>query len=192
MSNYGRNFEFRASPHRNQRAGRYVLDEGSNLPIGVPVVVPALATEDSMKRLPVELATGATDIPKAGLGGILVYEHAPDWAAGYDTGGFTTFSDIDYAPDGKSVQVVYGDDVKVAYRNTFASDFYTRSNYPKARIMVAGVGPTNTVSVGDFLTPGVGTDADGYWAVTVNVAEAWLTVLSVNGSTGEVEAQLNF
>jgi hypothetical protein len=185
--NYGRNFEFRASPHRNQRAGRYYLDDTPR-PIGAPVVVPSGATADFMGRLPLELATGATDKPVNGLGGILVYEHAPVAFAGSDPA-ITTASDIDLAPAGKSCQLVSGDDVKVAFKNTAEGDFFIRADYPKARVMVddvAGLAP------GDFLTPGAGTDSGGYWEVTTEAAEAWLIVLTVNDSTGEVEAQVNF
>jgi len=59
-------------------------------------------------------------------------------------------------------------------------------------VMVAGVAATSTVEVGEFLTPGVGTDDDGYWAVTTDPTEAWLVVTHVDGSTGLCEAILNF
>jgi hypothetical protein len=58
--------------------------------------------------------------------------------------------------------------------------------------MVAGVAATSTVEVGEYLTVGVGTDDDGYWAVTTDADEAWLVVTHVDGSTGLCEAILNF
>lgn len=186
MSNYGRNFEFRASPHRNQRAARYVLE--TQLPIGVPVVVTGDA--DAQGRLPVDLAPSGSAIPTAGQGGIVVYEHAPVAFSGYDTA-ITTYSDIDFAPANQSVQVVYGDDVKVAFTNTETSTFYTRTNYPKARVMVDGIG-ASSLAVGDLLMPGDGNDTDGYWTFTSDPTKGWLTVTFVDASTGEVEAQLNF
>jgi len=95
-------------------------------------------------------------------------------------------------PAGEAVQVVNGEDVKVAFKNTTATSFLTRSNYPTARVMVAGLGATPTVAVGDYLTPGTGNNTAGYWAETATEANAWLVVTAVNASTGEVEARLNF
>jgi hypothetical protein len=58
--------------------------------------------------------------------------------------------------------------------------------------MVAGLGATPTVAVGDYLTPGTGNGTAGYWAETATEANAWLIVTAVNASTGEVEARVNF
>lgn len=188
---YGRNFYFLATPKGAQRQGRYFLDESVNRPIGVPVTLSG--DEDAVGRLGVELAVAANASdklkPAPGTGGILVYEHiqfrdVDPWTV--------TYSDFDYAPAGAAVQVVKGPDVKVGLVNTTADTFLTRTGYPAPRVMVAGVAATSTVEVGEYLTPGVGNDDDGYWAVTTDADEAWLVVTQVDGSTGLCEAILNF
>lgn len=189
MSTYGRNFEFRVPPVHGQRGGRYTAPADADLPLGVPVVVADGATPDSMGSLPVELATGA-QAPKKGLAGILLYEHAPAAFAGTDPL-LTTYSDIDKAPRGKQVQVISGDMVKLVLRNTEDRTFLTVRDY-EGRVMVAGLGATPTLAVGDFLTPGTGDDDAGYWAETANEAEAWLVVESVDATRGEVECRLAF
>jgi hypothetical protein len=184
---YGRNFSFRVTPKSGNRAGRYFLDGSTDLPIGAPVVLSG--DTDAVGRLGVELAVGAQAKPLPGKGGVLVYEHIQH--IGQDPY-LSTYSDFDTVPAGEAVQVVNGEDVKVAYKNTTATSFLTRSNYPTARVMVAGLGATPTVAVGDMLTPGTGNNSAGYWAETATAANAWLVVTAVNASTGEVEARLNF
>lgn len=182
-----RNFSFRVPPKSVNRAGRYFLDSATDLPIGVPVVLSG--DDDGAGRLGVELATGAQAKPLPGKGGVLVYEHIQH--IGKDPY-LSTYSDFDVAPAGQAVQVVNGEYVKLGFKNTTATSFLTRSNYPTARVMVAGLGATSSVAVGEMLTPGVGNDEDGYWAETATAANAWLVVTAVNASTGEVEARLNF
>jgi hypothetical protein len=183
---YGRNFEFRVTPRQGERAGRYYLDDTAQ-PIGAPVVLSG--DTDDLGRLGVELATGAQAKPAPGTGGILVFEHIQ--FTGVDPAE-NTYSDFDTAPAGKAVQVVNGTTVKVAFKNTEDTGFLVRTGYPAARTMVDEVGATVGVEVGDFLTPGVGNDTDGYWAKTETAANAWLIVTAVNTTTGEVEARLNF
>ena len=192
MSSYGRNFEFRVPPTGGDRSGRYHLAEGSDVPIGAPVVVDTSDSESATYgSAPVDLATGDQAIPKAGLGGVLVYEHGPAAFAGSDAA-LTTYSDMDTAPDGKLVQVVSGKDVKVVLRNTDAETFLNTRSYT-GRTMVAGVGiATPTVVVGDGLTPGDGNDTDGYWAETATAANQWLIVTKVDNDRKEIEARLNF
>lgn len=184
---YGRNFEFRVTPKSGERAGRYFLDTATAVPIGAPVVLSGEV--DSGGRLGVELASQASNKPAPGTGGILVFEHIQ--FIGVDPAA-NTYSDFDTAPALAGVQVISGSSVKVGLKNTTDTNFLTREGYPAARVMVDGVGATTTVEVGDFLTPGVGDDTDGYWEATATAAEAWLIVTAVNGSTGEVEARLNF
>lgn len=190
MSNYGRNFEFRVPPHGGQRSGRYYLAGTTDIPIGAPVSYDSGQDEDSMGLLPVSLETGATATPKPGMGGIVVYEHAPAAYAGNDPF-LTTYSDIDTVPHGKAVQVVSGVDVKVVLRNTDDSTFLNTRDY-EGRIMVAGLGATLTVEVGEYLTPGTGNDNAGYWAVNATAANAWLVVTKVDNDRGEVEARFVF
>jgi hypothetical protein len=56
--------------------------------------------------------------------------------------------------------------------------------------MVAGLGATPTLQVGDYLTPGTGNDSAGYWAETASAANAWLVVTLVDSARQEVEAEL--
>lgn len=193
MSTYGRNFEFRVPPVHGERGGRYYLPStaGADLPIGVPVRVADGATPSVAftGALPVALATGA-QAPKVGLSGIILYEHAPAAYAGFDPA-LTTYSDIDKAPRGKLVQVIAGGRVKVCLRNTEDRTFLQSRTY-EGRVMVAGLGATPTLAVGDLLTPGTGNDDAGYWAETAVLANAWLIVENVDNARGEVECRFNF
>ena len=117
MSTYGRNFEFRVAPKSVNRSGRYYLAGTDDVAIGAPVIVDDPATENDLGLVPVVLATGATNKPIPGQGGILVYEYGPAAFAGDDPW-LTTYSDKDVAPAGSAVQVVNGDYVKVVLRNT--------------------------------------------------------------------------
>lgn len=183
-----RNFEFRVSPDGGQRSGRYILAGSTALPLGVPVA--PNGTVDSAGREEVELVTGATDAPKSGEGGILIYEEIQ--YVGVDPV-LSTYSDMDTVPVGKNVQVVSGGEVKVALRNTEDGDFLGRTGYPAGRVMVAGVSiATPTVAVGDLLTPGTGNDTAGYWAETSTASEAWLVVTNVDTDTDTVECRVNF
>lgn len=185
-----RNFEFRVSPRSGQRSGRFYAS--TDILIGAPVVVTADAdpTTHEMELVEVELATGA-QAPTPGLSGICVFEFiSADGWAGVDPF-LTTYSDKDMAPAGKAVQVVSGDEVKVAFRNTEDRTFLNSRQYT-GRVMVAGAGATPTLTVGDYLTPGPGTDAGGYWTETANAAEAWLIVTSVDTSNGQIEARMMF
>lgn len=190
MSSYGRNFDFRVTPKGGQRQGRYFNDDTIAIPIGAPVILSG--ANDGLGRQGLVLATGAQNKPLPGKGGIIVYEYAPAAFAGHDSV-ITTNSDLDTAPKDKAVQLIHGIDVKVVLKNTTINTFGGRTGYPATRKMVAGIGQaTPTIVAGDLLTPGVGSDTDGYWAETSTAAEAWLVVTSVNNDTGEVEARLNF
>lgn len=181
-----RNFVFRKSPTHGQRGSRFVLGGPTNLTSGVPVKVDG--STDGLGRRTVTIATGAQNKPLPGQGGILVFENIDS----LNTLG-ETFSDVDLAVPGDAVQVVTGNggSVKVAFTNTASTNSFGRTGYPKARVMVAGVSQaTPSVAPGDYLTPGVGNDASGYWAETSNAAEAWLVVTSVDSTNGIVEAEL--
>lgn len=189
MSNYGRNFYFAQPPVGNERAGRYALTTASNRPIGVPVLKAASgAAKDGLGLVRVELAPEGSAIPLSGLGGIGVYEHAYGAYHGFDPE-VTAYSDIDWIPKGRPLQVISGPTVKVGYRNTVDESFYGQRDY-EGRIMVAGLGATPTVAIGDMLTPGVGNDTDGYWKKTADATKAWLVVTDVDSN--RVEARLNF
>lgn len=190
MSSYGRNFEFRVPPHSSNRSGRHYLVDTTALPIGAPVIVDTSEAENGLGLLPVTKATSAQAAPKPGEGGIAVYEYGPAAFAGEDPF-LTTYSDMDTVPGSAAVQVVNGPDVKVVLRNTAAETFLQTRAYA-ARTMVAGLGATLTLAVGDYLTPGTGNDTDGYWEETATASEAWLVITKVDNNRSEVEARLTF
>jgi hypothetical protein len=189
MASYGRNFHTRVSPYPQQRKGRYQNTQGAAIPIGTPVVVANGATPNHglTDVLPATLATGA-QAPKRGFAGIAIYE----WI---DMNGtdpeLDTFSDRDTIPDGELFQVISGPNVKVVFTNTTARSFMGLRDYT-GRLMVAGLGATPTVAIGDYLTPGTGNDSAGYWAETASAANAWLVVTNVDAARQEVEAEFVF
>jgi hypothetical protein len=188
-----RNFEFRVPPKSGQRAGRYAIaSDGAEILIGAPIKVDTAAALNDLGLPIVELATGA-QAPVAGLSGICVYEFkgAEGWAG--DDPYLTTYSDKDKAPVGAAVQLVSGDTVKVCLRNTNTQTFLaTRSYAGRTMISEGSGGATPNLNVGDYLTPGDGSDVTGYWAVTANAANAWMVVVGVDDTRGEVEARLLF
>ena len=190
MSSYGRNFEFRVPPHSSNRSGRHYLVDTTALPIGAPVVVDTGSAENDLGLAPVSKATTAQVAPKPGEGGIAVYEYGPAAYAGDDPF-LTTHSDKDTVPAGAAVQVVNGPDVKIVLRNTADETFLNTRAYT-GRTMVAGLGATLTLVVGDYLTPGTGDDTDGYWQETSTASEAWLVITKVDNDRLEVEARLAF
>jgi hypothetical protein len=191
VGTYGRNFEFRVPPDGGMRGARYVLPTTApaDIPIGAPVRVADGAVPDSMGRLPVALATGA-QAPKKGLSGIVLYEWAPAAFAGDDPL-LTTYSDKDTVPRGNACQVISGDMIKAVFKNTADKVFLQTRNY-LGRTMIAGMGATPTLAVGDMLTPGTGTDAAGYWAETATAGDAWLIVENVDTVRQEVECRVAF
>lgn len=187
---YGRNFEFRVAPSGGQRSNWVAPSTGTPIVIGAPVKATANADVNDLGLYPIELATGS-QAPKPGTCGIAVYEYkgSEGWAG--DDPMLTTYSDKDTVPLGAALQVVFGDDVKVCLRNTDDSVFLNTRAYA-GRTMIAGLGATLTLKVGDYLTPGTGNDDAGYWAETATAANAWLVVTRVDNARGEVEARLAF
>lgn len=191
MSNYGRNFEFRVTPIGQHRSARHSTPTtGTRIPIGAPVEVDASAAVNAILSEVVILAEGAVD-PMPGRTGILVWEAGPNAFAGSDQL-LTTSSDIDTAPLGAQVQMVYGNEVKVVLRNTVDRTFLQTREYA-GRTMVAGLGATPTLAEGNFLRPhDTPSDDDGYWQETADEAEAWLVITSVDAARREVEARMLF
>lgn len=190
MGTYGRNFEFRIPPRAERRHGRYAVpSSGTRIPIGAPVRATDDADPTSLDLQPVALATAAGP-PVVGMCGLVLYEHAPAAFAGVDPF-LTTYSDLGDVPLGAAVQVIHGSETKVVFKNTVPSDFLDARSY-LGRTMVAGMGATPTVSVGDLLTPGPGNDDDGYWQVTSTPANGWLRVVHIDTTRLEVEAEFVF
>jgi hypothetical protein len=217
MASYGNNFEFRVPPRSAARKGRYVAPttalSGSGagggtssfgsqpaglLPIGAPVVADLVAGQDAQHRQYVKLAPSGTLVGtngensvSYGLAGIMVYEYGPAAFAGNDPY-LTTYSDLGYAPLGAPVQVLSGDPtIKVVFRNTVAASFLGIRPYP-GRTMVNGFGATATVTVGDYLIPGLGDDVDGYWTSTATAEGAWMVITGIDTTRLEVEAEMLF
>lgn len=184
-----RNFEFRVSPRGGQRDGRFIAPaSGTEIVIGAPVKYNSAGATNDLNLDEVELATGA-QAPTKGLSGIAYYEYIQYQG---DDPYLTTFSDKDTVPVGKALQVVAGDTVKVAFRNTNAVTFLNDRAYTARTMVSEGSGATPNVNVGDFLTPGVGDDTSGYWTTTATASEAWLVVTAVDDTRGEVEARMLF
>lgn len=187
MSTYGRNLDFRVPPIGRQRGSRYSV--AADTVIGVPVLTTGAL--DVMGRRVVGLAAADSAIPAPGAGGLMVFEAGPDAFRTFDPN-LTTYSDIGIAVSGKAVQVVSGKSVKIVLKNTVTGLFLHTRTYI-GRTMVAGMGATPSVAVGDGLTPGVGSDTAGYWKKNAGAAaNSWLIIDSIDIVRDEIEAHLNF
>lgn len=187
-----RNFEFRDAPEGAQRDGGWISPAAVTLVIGAPVKVNTAVVDTEFGGvLTAQLATGP-QAPQPGLSGIAVYEYkgADGWAG--DDPYLTTYSDKDTVPRGELFQVVSGDTVRVAFRNTNAVTFLNNRDYTARTMVAESAGATPNVDVGSYLSPGVGNDTAGYWSVTTVAANAWLVVTKVDDATGEVEARMLF
>jgi hypothetical protein len=104
----------------------------------------------------------------------------------------TTYSDLGIVPPNVYCLVIAGDPAtKIVLRNTLAFSFLGQRNYA-GRTMVNGLGATPDVTAGDYLVPGAGDDADGYWESTGTAAGAWAVITHVDSARAEVEARLLF
>lgn len=204
MSTYGRNFEFRTQPDGPGRQGRYI-NGASDFPIGAPAAVDTATAMNADGRLTVNVQNGGTVPPKPGIHGIAVFEYAA-WAFNGDDPVLVTYSDKDLVKAGAPCYLVSGPDCKVLLRNTKTTGgnvagsglgvqfptFFGQKTYA-TRDMVAGIGATPTVAVGDYLEPQSSpSDTNGYWVETNTRANAWLVVTSVDTARGEVEAKFMF
>lgn len=185
---YTRNFEFRVAPQGGQRAGRFSAE--SEIVIGAPVIVADGAEVDDLGLIPADLAAADANV-KPGLCGVAVYEYKGQEGWAGDDPYLTTYADKDTVPSGAAFQIVSGHGVKVCLRNTTARTFLNTRDYA-GRTMVAGLGATPTLQVGDFLTPGAGNDSAGYWKETSTDSDKWLVVTKVDNTRGEVEAVFLF
>lgn len=135
---------------------------------------------------------GSGDVRTA-LCGILWYEHdsqtynAPPW--GREAGQHAV--DLDWAPNGRMVQVLHGPGAKVWFRNTDDDTPDPGLNFVPDRAgvtMVDGLGgATPTVEVGELL----GYDqAGGHWQVTTDASEAFLRVTYVDNDYKRLDAEI--
>lgn len=101
------------------------------------------------------------------LCGLAVYEHIQ--VRGVDPA-LSTPQDFEHVPAGQYVQIMRGPGVKVWFKNTEDRGLYDGRNV-QGRTLVAGLGATPTVAVGDFLTVTAngtfeeGTPANGWFVV---------------------------
>jgi len=155
---------------------------------GTALVLGTLVQIDGSDTDRIEQATAAAGVGVGGSGdvrtdlcGILWYEHDSQTFNTPPFGGAAggLVQDLDYAPNGRMVQVLHGAGTKVWLRNTAADTAEPGLNYTPTRAAVTMVNSIGTVAVGDLL----GWDPTGYWAVTTEAAEAFLrvTALDTNG-----------
>lgn len=171
-----------------------MLGGAANIPIGTPVKYDGSVDTSTFGHgvLGVKLAVGTQPRPNVGMGGIGVYEHAPAAFAGYDRE-LTNYSDIDFIPRNKLIQVINGDTTKVVLKTTLDSTFLHNRDYA-GRVMVAGMGGATSgdAEPGSLLTPGIGDDDSGYWQTTGTAANGWLVVTAADETNLEVEAKMLF
>jgi hypothetical protein len=212
MASYGRNFEFRIPPRPSARGGRFIspatLLTGSGagggsgtggsptgavglLPIGAPVIADLTAGVDAQGAQYVKLATSGAQWAAAPGAGLLCYEYGPAAFALTDPY-MTTYSDLGIVPLNTYCIVIAGDlSTKILLRNTSTFSFLGQRSYT-GRTMIAGMGATPTVTVGQYLFPYSGDDVDGYWEATSSATGAWAEVTRVDTTRAEVEARLLF
>lgn len=190
MATYGRNLTFRIPPMSENRAGRFTAPVLGTIPMGAPITADLSAGTDALGLQIVKLAAQAA-APIGGMSGLAVYEYGPAAFAGFDPL-LTTYSDLGVCVAGKALQVVDGTYTKVVFANTIAETFLGVRSYP-GRIMVAGLtGVTPTISVGQYLVPGVGDDVNGYWQAQSSATGAWMVITSVDTVRVQVEARMLF
>lgn len=179
---YTRNFGFRDLTNiirdgRNQVPTGLTGSDANGFLIGTAVTVDPNNAGKLMRP-------GAAAAPTA-LSGIVLYEHIQ--FQGVDPL-LTTPLDPPYiyAPQGRMAQMVHGIGVKVWFKNTANLPLYDGRQQVGGTLVNAT--DLTTLKPGDNLTPA----ADGTWAKAASAAAAWLTVESVNATTGLVEARFTF
>ncbi len=145
---------------------------------------------------------GDNDLGGGGLDGRLVgivwYEHdsqtynRPEWGAAAGQ----LPQDLNYAPNGRMVQVLHGAGAKVWFRNTEADTSEPGLNFPDP---ASSQGRAEVVMVKDLGADGAGDvkaddllawDAtNGYWAETAVAAEAVLRVTFADNDLGVCDAE---
>lgn len=133
---------------------------------------------------PGQLKRPSADAAPTALSGIVVYEHIQ--FQGVDP--FLT-TPLDppfiYSPQGRYAQMVHGPGVKVWFKNTTALPLYDGRSQAGLTMVSTSLG---SLAVGDSLTPG----SNGVWKKATTPGTEWLTVESVNATTGLVEARFTF
>lgn len=178
---YTRNFGFRdltaiIRDGRNQVPTGLSGSDANGYLIGTPV------TADTSN--PGMLTRPSTAAAPTALSGIVVYEHIqfqgvdPFLTTQYD-------APFIYAPQGRFAQMVHGPGVKVWFKNTADVPLYDGRTQPGGTLISTSL---SSISVGDGLTP----NSSGTWEKASDATTVWLTVESVNATTGLVEARFTF
>lgn len=147
--------------------------EGGLALIGTAVMLDA-ANPGFLKR------PDANEVPSPACG-VVVYEHIQRMGSDPFT---TTALDFEVVPAGQYAQVMRGPGVKVWFKNTESALSYDGKSRP-GRDLVAGLGATPSVAVGDFLT----VTADGTYTEG-NATNGWFLVEQVQGDL--VECRFTF
>lgn len=176
------------------REGRFRAPAAADLVLGT-AVEPDPASTDDPQALRQVTAGGSPNNSLAGAGitglmGILWYEHDSQTYVGAGFGSLV--QDFDTAPRGRMVQVLRGAGAKVWFRNTEASTTEAGLNFPNTRVervMVAALGHhgAGNLAVNTLLAWDA---ANGYWATTAVLAEAFMRTTYTDNTTGVADAEL--
>lgn len=182
---YSRNFGFRSFENIVRLGRQRTPKTGANILIGAPVVV-----DDSAPGFLRLAEAGEATSPGAG---VLVYEHITVAGVGGFNGidlALTSPSDppFNVAPKGAYAQIVHGIGTKVWYRNTTDKPLYD-ARVQVGLTVVAGLGASPTIAIGDYLTPA----GDGTWVEANGTTDGnWLYVEQVDAVSGRVECRFTF
>ena len=175
------------------REGRFRAPaSGTPLRLGIGVEI------DATDPTRIREITAGNDLGGGGIDGQLVgvlwYEHdsqtynRPEWGAA--AGGLP--QDLNYAPNGRMVQVLHGAGAKVWFRNTPANTTEPGLTFPdptRAEVVIVkdlGHDGAGDVAVGDLLA---WDDATHYWAETAVAAEAVFRVTFADNDLGVCDAE---
>lgn len=175
-----RNFGFR-SFQNIVREGRLKTASGSSHKIGAPVLIDP-ANPGQMKAATAGAASTG--------GGVVLYEfitQVDGSLRGVDPLLASTV-DFDTVPAAQYAQVVHGNGVKIWLKNTASKTLYDGRVIPAGGLLAGSV-VLGSLAIGAQLTP----DGAGKFKVANGTTDGnWLTVVSVNTTTGVVEATFNF
>lgn len=168
------------------REGRYRAPAAADLRLGTPVEVDP--TDTSAVREVTANAIAAGGDTTTALVGILWYEHDSQTFNDPRFGGAAGQlpQDLDFAPRGRLVQVLFGKGVKVWLRNTAANTTEPGLNWPNTRDAVTMVNNIGALTEGDLL----GWNTAGYYAVTTTAGEQILRVDHIDLATNTVECTM--
>ena len=189
-SNATRNFGFRRFTNLVREGRLRAPASGTVLKLGTGVEVDATDTE-RVRQITAASGTGGSGIVGK-LVGILWYEvdsqnyNDPQWGAAAGQSPV----DMDFAPNGRMVQVLHGAGAKVWFRNTEANTTEPGLNYPSTRAEVVMVGNLGFHGTGDLAVDDLlgWDDTNDYWVGTTE-AFAVLRVTAVDNAANTCDAE---